>query len=140
MIIGLFSSIFYTNCRLKFNYIDLSGEVISIISIFLTIYILSLTGLVANAELSKNLAKEKSRVSDKSKLGLITTYYKYGFLFAILTLWLTFIAKLLFLNIENLNNYINIFYSFNFGVFSINFVFCLYILKFNLNFQLRRFS
>lgn len=121
------------------NYRNLISEVISINAIFLTVYTLSLSGLIANASLCKSLSNEEvEKFSPISKLGAIIKYYKLGYISSILSIVFIYISNLV-PNI-NLKFILFLFNCFSFSLFNINFFITVYIINFILNFQLRRFE
>lgn len=125
----------------KLNYTHLMSEVISINSIFLTVYTLSLSGLIANEKLCKNLLNEEDKkIIGKSKLGIIIKYYKLGYFSSLLSIGILYISKLL-LEVSLINKFTSvIFDSISFSLFNINFFITIFILNFILNFQLKRFE
>ncbi len=124
------------------NLLNLISEIISINAIFLTVYTLSLGGLISNANLCKSLSNEQdNEIKTKSKLGIIISYYKIGYISCLVSVLLIYIGKLIEFNINLIMNYIVILVSFiSFCLLNINFIITIYILKFIFNFQTRRFN
>ena len=125
----------------KLNYTNLIAEVISINGIFLTVYTLSLSGLIANSRLCKNLSNEEiEKFSSTSKLGAIIKYYKLGYKSSILSIGFIYSSNLL-LKVNLINKFfLELLNCFSFSLLNINFFITIYIINFILNFQLRRFE
>lgn len=122
--------------------LQLISEIISINAIFLTVYTLSLGGLISNARLCKSLSNEQdNEIKVKSKLGIIISYYKIGYISCLVSVLLIYIGKLLENNSNLIIGYIlTLVLLCSFSLLNINFVITIYILKFILNFQTRRFN
>lgn len=127
---------------LKPKLLDLVSEIISINAIFLTVYTLSLGGLISNENLCKNLSNEQdNEIKKKSKLGIIISYYKIGYISCLLSVLLVYIIKILEFNNNRIIGYIlQILLFSSFCLLNINFIITNYILKFIFNFQTRRFN
>ena len=141
-ILFIFITSIFSYILLTPELLSLTSEIISINAIFLTVYTLSLGGLISNAHLCKSLFNEQdNEIKTKSKLGIIISYYKIGYISCLVSVLLIYIGKLIEFNINLIMNYIVILVSFiSFCLLNINFIITIYILKFIFNFQTRRFN
>ena len=141
-ILFIFITSIFSYILLTPELLSLTSEIISINAIFLTVYTLSLGGLISNANLCKSLSNEQdNEIKTKSKLGIIISYYKIGYMSCLVSVLLIYIGKLIEFNINLIMNYIVILVSFiSFCLLNINFIITIYILKFIFNFQTRRFN
>lgn len=141
-ILFIFITSIFSYILLTPELLSLTSEIISINAIFLTVYTLSLGGLISNAHLCKSLFNEQdNEIKTKSKLGIIISYYKIGYSTCLISVLLIYIGKLIEFNINLIMNYIVILVSFiSFCLLNINFIITIYILKFIFNFQTRRFN
>ncbi len=141
-ILFIFITSIFSYILLTPELLSLTSEIISINAIFLTVYTLSLGGLISNANLCKSLSNEQdNEIKTKSKLGIIISYYKIGYISCLVSVLLIYIGKLIEFNINLIMNYIVILVSFiSFCLLNINFIITIYILKFIFNFQTRRFN
>lgn len=136
LLISIFVIVFFIALYFRIDYQRISSDVISIISVFMGIYAISISGLIGS-ELSKKMKKaQDNKCRTKTELGVLTNYFKYANIIAIMTIILSCITNIIEVNI-NYKVDIYIFYSVCTSLLSINFYFALLIIKFILDIQVR---
>lgn len=135
-ILIIFIIVFIISFVFKLNYKKIASDVISVVAIFIAVYAISISSLIGS-KLSKKMKDRDYKYPNKTKIGILSMYYKNANLVAVITIVLSCIVNFLFEeDIEKYKTFIYLFLSTCNAFFSINFIFVLLIIKFILDVQL----